>query len=169
MKNASSTANSNGTSVQRGKIHLIGHSLGAHIMGRAAKVLKTNEANSSDAWTADRVTGLDPAQPCFQTDDEELKLTKDDAPFVDVIHTNARSLLLFGLGLSQQLGNILFYRILIKIKFLRLHLHEPRIRLESKFTRNLRTILVSLKSSIFCLFSISRLPLISYPYSEFRF
>lgn len=89
---------------KRGKFHLIGHSLGAHISGRAAHVIKENERNSSDPWIASRVTGLDPAQPCFQTKDPALKLTNDDAAYVDIYHTNARQLLFFGLGLSQQLG-----------------------------------------------------------------
>ena len=77
-------------------------------MGRAAKVLKTNQANSSDAWTADRITGLDPAQPCFQTASKELKLSKEDAPFVDIIHTNGRNFFEFGLGLSRQMGKAFF-------------------------------------------------------------
>lgn len=51
-----------------------------------------------------RITGLDPAQPCFVTADETLKLGKDDAEYVDVIHTNARQLIHLGLGLPEQLG-----------------------------------------------------------------
>ncbi|KAL7287292.1 hypothetical protein TKK_0018418 [Trichogramma kaykai] len=97
---------------RRGRLHLIGHSLGAHISGRAAFVIKQNEKQDRSrggAWIANRVTGLDPAQPCFQSKDPELKLTPDDAPYVDIIHTNARTLLFFGLGLSEQLGFTDFY------------------------------------------------------------
>lgn len=47
---------------------------------------------------------MDPAQPCFNTADTSLKLDKDDALLVDVIHTNAKDILSFGLGLPDRLG-----------------------------------------------------------------
>lgn len=37
-----------------------------------------------------RITGLDPAYPCFVSNESSLRLRKFDAEFVDVIHTNSR-------------------------------------------------------------------------------
>lgn len=58
-------------------VHIIGHSLGAHIAGNAARYFGGNIG---------RVTGLDPAGPLF------LPTARDaiwpmDAQFVDIIHT----------------------------------------------------------------------------------
>lgn len=36
-----------------------------------------------------RLSGLDPAEPCFQGTPEEVRLDPSDAMFVDVIHTDA--------------------------------------------------------------------------------
>lgn len=64
-------------------IHLIGHSLGAHIAGLTASML------NHTSWRVDRVTGLDPAKPFFDLDENaHLRLNKTVAKFVDVIHTN---------------------------------------------------------------------------------
>lgn len=88
-----------------GPLHLVGHSLGAHICGFAAKELKKRQSN----WKVERITGLDPAQPCFNSADENVKLHKSDAPFVDVIHTNGRLLSEIGLGLPEPIGHVDFY------------------------------------------------------------
>ncbi|XP_011146751.1 pancreatic triacylglycerol lipase isoform X2 [Harpegnathos saltator] len=80
-----------------GPLHLIGHSLGAHICGVTAKELKKR----NNKWLVQRITGLDPAQPCFRNTDRSIHLDAKDAPFVDVIHTNGRHLL--------NLGSIDFY------------------------------------------------------------
>ncbi|XP_068251236.1 pancreatic triacylglycerol lipase-like isoform X2 [Palaemon carinicauda] len=61
------------------KIHLIGHSLGAHVVGYAGK--KMNGSLS-------RITGLDPAGLMFHAADITERLDKSDATFVDVIHTH---------------------------------------------------------------------------------
>lgn len=65
-------------------IHIIGHSLGAHIAGFAGKMYekltKTKIA---------RITGLDPAGPCFYFEAPDDKLSQGDAVFIDVIHSNA--------------------------------------------------------------------------------
>ena len=91
-----------------GNIHCVGHSLGAHICGYAANEMKRRGAT----WTISRITGLDPAQPCFREADLSLKLDKGDAPFVDVIHTNGRFLLKLGLGLPDSIGQfIIIYMI----------------------------------------------------------
>jgi hypothetical protein len=52
------------------------------------------------------VTGLDPAQPCFQDDSPEIRLDPSDADFIDVIHTNGRILEKVGLGLPEPIGNM---------------------------------------------------------------
>lgn len=88
-----------------GPLHLIGHSLGAHICGMAAKELKKRRSR----WTVRRITGLDPAQPCFRNADPSVHLHKNDAPFVDVIHTNGKLLTSLGLGLPEVIGHIDFY------------------------------------------------------------
>lgn len=87
-----------------GLLHLIGHSLGAHICGMAAKELKERR----NRWMVQRITGLDPAQPCFRNADPSVHLHKNDAPFVDVIHTNGRLLLSLGLGLPEIIGSLLY-------------------------------------------------------------
>ncbi|KAJ8666977.1 hypothetical protein QAD02_008639 [Eretmocerus hayati] len=91
--------------VQWNRLHLIGHSLGAHIAGQTSHLLKTDMF-----WKIERITGLDPARPCFQDIDMKLKLDKEDADFVDVIHTNVGSKdHEDGLGLKESLGHIDFY------------------------------------------------------------
>ncbi|KAJ8968062.1 hypothetical protein NQ314_002501, partial [Rhamnusium bicolor] len=67
-------------------IHFVGHSLGAHISGFAAK--KINEITSE---RVSRISGLDPAGPHFReyASVNEERLDKEDANVVDVIHTDA--------------------------------------------------------------------------------
>ncbi|KAI4502880.1 hypothetical protein M0802_001924 [Mischocyttarus mexicanus] len=88
-----------------GTIHLIGHSLGAHICGFAAKEFKKRQSN----WIIHRITGLDPAQPCFRNTGSSIHLDKTDAPFVDIIHTNGKLLSNLGLGLPEPIGHVDFY------------------------------------------------------------
>lgn len=85
-----------------GSLHLVGHSLGAHICGFICHNLKRIQ----DKWIIRRVTGLDPAQPCFTTDDPAMKLDRTDAEYVDVIHTNGRLLSRLGLGLPTPIGQV---------------------------------------------------------------
>ncbi|XP_026470036.1 endothelial lipase-like [Ctenocephalides felis] len=62
------------------RVHLVGHSLGAHAAGYAGSLVTTGKLA--------RITGLDPALPGFRllsSPDRRLDLT--DAEFVDVIHT----------------------------------------------------------------------------------
>ncbi|KAJ8710488.1 hypothetical protein PYW08_009003 [Mythimna loreyi] len=82
------------------RIHLIGHSLGAHIAGFAGK-----EVFKRTGRKIGRITGLDPAGPCFSNVATPLRLYKDDADFVDVIHTNAG---FYGLGESVGHVDIFF-------------------------------------------------------------
>ncbi|XP_037693500.1 pancreatic lipase-related protein 2-like [Choloepus didactylus] len=81
--------------------HLIGHSLGAHVAAEAGRRL---------GGRVGRITGLDPAEPCFQGTPEELRLDPSDALFVDVIHTDSAPMVPFlGLGMSQKVGHLDFY------------------------------------------------------------
>lgn len=63
------------------RLHLIGFSLGAQIASFTGKYLKDNEVKLS------RITGLDPTSACFSLSQDEA-LNKDDAEYVDVIHTS---------------------------------------------------------------------------------
>lgn len=81
------------------RIHIIGHSLGAHVAGSAGKQVKSGKVG--------RITGLDPASLGFQSyldPKGERRLNRSDAKFVDVIHTD------MGLvGLSAAIGHADFY------------------------------------------------------------
>lgn len=71
-------------------IHIVGHSLGAHIAGFAGKtVLKVAKQRIG------RITGLDAAAPLFEYPirrPQQFRLDEDDAVFVDGIHTNIKFL-----------------------------------------------------------------------------
>ncbi|KAJ8675493.1 hypothetical protein QAD02_011279, partial [Eretmocerus hayati] len=84
------------------KLHFIGHSLGAHIAGQAARNLR-------DVTQVHRITGLDPAGPCFEGVNTNFKLNRLDAGFVDVIHTNCDPHQSNNLGITEPLGTIDFY------------------------------------------------------------
>lgn len=86
-----------------GDIHVIGHSLGAHIAGLASEEIK----NYNGKWKITRITGLDPAQPCFVG--TGVTLNKNDALFVDVIHTNGKMFGSMGLGIVEEIGHIDYY------------------------------------------------------------
>ena len=76
--------------------HCIGHSLGAHICGFTGQTLKT-----ISHIVLRRISGLDPAGPLFALDvpypfnwlniSPQARLNKEDAEFVDVIHTDGRA------------------------------------------------------------------------------
>ena len=70
--------------------HLIGFSLGAHVAGFAGK-----ELNAS-GHKLGRISGLDPANPSFNSDSSLVRLDKSDAKFVDVIHTDIKTILHIG-------------------------------------------------------------------------
>ncbi|XP_065356685.1 pancreatic triacylglycerol lipase [Calliphora vicina] len=78
------------------RIHLIGHSLGSHIMGYAGSYTK---------YRVGRITGLDPARPAFEDCiGPENHLDRTDAEFVDVIHSCAGFL-----GFKNPIGHADFY------------------------------------------------------------
>ncbi|CAF0756734.1 unnamed protein product [Rotaria sordida] len=82
------------------KIHCIGHSLGAHACGIASDTIDNQMA---------RISGLDPAGPLFEGKNVVVRLDKNDAKFVDVIHTNTKIALGIGLGSSESSGHVDFY------------------------------------------------------------
>ncbi|XP_068113986.1 pancreatic triacylglycerol lipase-like [Hyperolius riggenbachi] len=81
-------------------VHLIGHSLGAHVAGEAGKRMSG----------ISRITGLDPAEPYFQYTPSEVRLDLTDADLVDVIHTDGGPFLPnLAFGMSQPIGHLDFY------------------------------------------------------------
>ncbi|WAR23443.1 LIPR2-like protein, partial [Mya arenaria] len=87
------------------QVHLIGHSLGAHTSGYVGSRLK-----SDDNLVLGRITGLDPAEPDFEKQPMLVRLDKNDATYVDVIHTNGAPMLGGGgFGLMIQCGDVDFY------------------------------------------------------------
>ncbi|KAJ8666953.1 hypothetical protein QAD02_008615 [Eretmocerus hayati] len=85
-------------------LYFVGHSLGAHISARISNLLREDYF-----WRIKRITGLDPAKPCFQNVDFSFKLDHTDAEFVDIIHTQAGNHRRFNLGLREDLGHMDFY------------------------------------------------------------
>lgn len=84
--------------------HAIGHSLGAHVVGHFGRTIQSeNEAKIF------RVTALDPASPWFEQTRVEHRVSKTDAEFVDVIHTNSGLLVTGGLSFLENMGHIDFY------------------------------------------------------------
>merc|ERR1712025_1420926 len=99
--------------------HIVGHSLGSHLMGKAGRIFTANHPNSE---LIGRLTGLDPAGPRFVDGPyvdaipelAENILSKESAAFVDVIHTNGGFepcvvCTTFRSGTILQLGHMDFY------------------------------------------------------------
>ncbi|KAM7350117.1 vitellogenin-1-like [Cochliomyia hominivorax] len=80
-------------------IHLIGHSLGAHIVGYAGRYFTKNTGTNLT-----RITGLDPANPCFNEGENLSGLQRNDAEFIDIIHSNPG-----GFGKPNAVGDVDFY------------------------------------------------------------
>jgi pimeloyl-ACP methyl ester carboxylesterase len=103
--------------VQPQNIHLIGHSLGAHISSYVGR----------DLPNLGRISGLgifhsekychffvfnslpDPAGPDFYVSDIPDRLDASDALFVDVIHTDGAPRMVSGFGYLDALGHVDFY------------------------------------------------------------
>lgn len=75
-------------------ITFIGHSLGAHICGFAAKKIQ-----KSDNFQVFRIIGVDPAAPFFSSNKCENRLCQTDAVRVITLHTS-------DLGLSSSTKNL---------------------------------------------------------------
>ncbi|CAH2102772.1 unnamed protein product [Euphydryas editha] len=73
-------------------VHLIGYSLGAHLVGNAGKEV---------GGRPKRVTGLDPAGPFWSN---PFALNTNSGGYVEVIHTN-----ILGRGITEPIGHVDFY------------------------------------------------------------
>lgn len=80
-------------------LELVGASLGAHVASHAAKYFY-----SATGKKPSRITGLDPAGPCYRALPPEERLDVSDAHKVDVVHTN-----IDGFGIAEPLGHLDFY------------------------------------------------------------
>ena len=85
-------------------VHVVGHSLGAHVAGFLAK-----KVQSMGLGKLKRITGLDPAQPFFDLAGPDDRIDKTDAEFVQIIHTNSGMLWDGCLSIKKSLGHIDFY------------------------------------------------------------
>lgn len=87
------------------KIHLIGFSLGAHLVGVVGRLSYARYKFPSQIA---RITALDPAGPRFESFGGYVN--KDDARFVDVIHTNGgNSFRKMQWGMRKAVGHVDFY------------------------------------------------------------
>ena len=64
-------------------MHLVGHSLGSHLMGYIGAYVAENSLEKLG-----RITALDPAGPYFQDTPPIVRLDPSDAVLVDAIHTD---------------------------------------------------------------------------------
>ncbi|KAM3955828.1 pancreatic lipase-related protein 2 [Aphomia sociella] len=80
-------------------LELVGLSLGSHIAAYAAK-----HYYAATGKKPSRITGLDPAGPCFRSMPAKYRLDASDAERVDVLHTN-----IDGFGIAERLGHVDFY------------------------------------------------------------
>ncbi|XP_026466401.1 phospholipase A1-like [Ctenocephalides felis] len=80
-------------------VRLVGHSLGSHVSGFAGKTVKKITGNK-----VAQIVGLDPALPLYSIKDPEGRLSKNDAEYVEIIHTNGGKL-----GFWDPLGHADFY------------------------------------------------------------
>ena len=91
------------------KVHIVGHSLGAHLAGKIGQRL---------GGQIGRITGLDPASPLFEGQDAGVRLDETDAVFVDAIHTDGISagnpgaiyrMMYGGFGMFERAGHLDVY------------------------------------------------------------
>ena len=100
-------------------IHLVGHSLGAQVAHQTSKWLRhlTKSDSQPEGSRPGRITGLDPAAPYFQGH-PGTHLVKEDADFVDVIHTSIATasipdplycFITGQFGMSEAVGSVDFF------------------------------------------------------------
>ncbi|KDQ97822.1 Pancreatic lipase-related protein 2 [Zootermopsis nevadensis] len=80
-------------------VHVVGFSLGAEVAGFTGQHLRAGMGPRLP-----RITGLDPAYPLFKHHNVKLRLSKGDAIFVDVIHTDGGVL-----GIPSRIGHADFF------------------------------------------------------------
>ncbi|RVE41795.1 hypothetical protein evm_013554 [Chilo suppressalis] len=80
-------------------IHCIGHSLGSQILGQAGEVFFNSTRKK--VW---RITGLDPAGPCFSNSLMQEQIRSGVAEYVEVYHCNAG-----GLGTTSIIADVDFF------------------------------------------------------------
>ncbi|XP_077504436.1 pancreatic lipase-related protein 2-like [Amblyomma americanum] len=89
--------------VRASNVHLVGFSLGAQVAGFSGR-----HFINATGTKIGRLTALDAAGPLFET--YEFQVSKEDASFVDAIHTTAGSNVLAGLlGMESPFGDVNFY------------------------------------------------------------
>ncbi|XP_068618728.1 lipase member H-A-like [Battus philenor] len=81
------------------KLEVVGLSLGAQTMSFVAKSFQQITGRNIS-----RLTGLDPAGPCFRNLGPDQRLDMSDADFVDVIMTN-----IDGFGMAAPVGHVNYY------------------------------------------------------------
>ncbi|XP_046389278.1 lipase member H-A-like [Ischnura elegans] len=86
-----------------GDFHLVGFSLGAHVVGMAGRMLAERRPGDEGARIR-RITGLDPAQVLFTSAGPEWRIDTSDAEFVEVVHTSGGYL-----GFMRPLGHVDVY------------------------------------------------------------
>ncbi|KAI1296851.1 Major facilitator superfamily domain-containing protein 12 [Halotydeus destructor] len=77
--------------ISHDKLHLIGFSLGSHVTHYAANwftIMQLSPNSNCGLLKVGRITGLDPASRQFE-DSPGSYINKDDAMFVDIVHTSA--------------------------------------------------------------------------------
>ncbi|CAH1990804.1 unnamed protein product [Acanthoscelides obtectus] len=85
-------------------VHLIGHSLGAHLSGYVGYTVQ-----KMFNLTLGRITALDPAEPHFSKTEPPVRLDRTAAQYVDVIHTDASQFIRGGLGMTESIGHVDYY------------------------------------------------------------
>ncbi|XP_026466402.1 phospholipase A1-like [Ctenocephalides felis] len=81
-------------------VHLIGHSLGAHVMGFAGKTIRKENKGQK----VGQIVGLDPALPLYTFGNPGGRLELNDAQYVEIIHTNGGKL-----GFLDAIGHADYY------------------------------------------------------------
>lgn len=81
--------------VDGSKFVLIGHSLGAHVVGCAGKVVNKE---------VEHIIGLDPAGPLYSVGTSSNRIDAKDGKFVQILHTNGNLL-----GISSSIGDADLY------------------------------------------------------------
>lgn len=88
------------------RFYIVGFSLGGQTAGYVGRYLKEKAG-----MTLGRITGLDPAGPCFNSiSDPRFRLDPSDAEYVDVIHTDmTKNSGFVGFGMRREGGHADFF------------------------------------------------------------